>query len=371
MNVSLHRYRRHLGLPPDLPMEGAIADLAAGASRWYEQHGEPWVRTTRAGIDRIEAAGIVLAGEHVLRSSWLANRLLEARVEALSVVAATAGERVDAEVRRLWSEGRPDESFFLGALAITVAEDLRESAGREVELAAGSSGWKLLPCLGPGHEGWDLADMASLVSALDDRGPIRVLESGGLVPERSTVVALAWTRMHATLPADGSASTQTGGVAAAGYEFPAKTLEKWSRERLRIERAAGGRLTAHFHFDGKTCSSLSRPLAYEYRLELELEDWNGYRITAASCTPAPGGRGHRFQCEHLSDPEGFSRLTASAPGIAGRTLDEACAAPADVSPSACLCSQANRNHKWWLVVQTVHYALCSLAAVGRNHVETT
>ena len=43
--------------------------------------------------------------------------------------------------------------------------------------------------------------------------------------------------------------------------------------------------------------------------------------------------------------------------LLGRPLDEALDWGPRSSPSACLCTQASRNHKWRIVLQTIHYGL--------------
>ena len=94
--VEEREYARLLGYPWGTlleGLEGEVRERAAQATAWYEEHGKPRVYCTG------EVAGI------------------------------TAGGEVDAEVARLWDEGRVDESYFLDRYAAAVVEKMARELG--------------------------------------------------------------------------------------------------------------------------------------------------------------------------------------------------------------------------------------------------
>ncbi len=364
-------YRRHLGVPREGELEGRAAELAAESMAWYRAHGTPWTCAALREIRGIEGERIVLGGGSELSSAVFSAGLREARAHAVAVVAASAGARVDEEVDRRWTSGHPDEAMFLSSLAVAVAEELRERTSARIEVDAARGGVAALPRYAPGYEGWGLADQAALVSVLDDRGPLRLLESGGLLPQKSTVAAIGLTRrLDLGGSLEGFWSRRRGEGAspsAAAYAIPERALEKWSRERLEVARHGEGRLLARFRFDGKTCSGLGRPLAFDYAVELERDPSGGLRIAACGCVPAAGDTGHRSTCAYQDDPGGFLGTLREAPPLLGVTLDAALGWRPDESPSACLCTVANRSHKWRIVLQTIHYAVSRLETGKDDH----
>ena len=50
------------------------------------------------------------------------------------------------------------------------------------------------------------------------------------------------------------------------YSVNAKALERWSDERLSVERRADGTLEAIFRYEGTTCSNLGRALRFPHAL---------------------------------------------------------------------------------------------------------
>ncbi len=87
---------------------------------------------------------------------------------ALVVLAATAGTEVAEEISRHWTEGRPDEAFFLDRLAVAVTEHLIHWSSAFLCRAGAPVQETLLPHLSPGCGDWDLSDQHRLAGVLED-----------------------------------------------------------------------------------------------------------------------------------------------------------------------------------------------------------
>ena len=125
----------------------------------------------------------------------------DAHAHALVVVAISAGPEVDAEIDRLWKDGRPDEAMFLNAYAIAATENLRQLETSRLAGLAERQGFAVLPHYSPGYEGWELADQRTLyeiivapdASPCELPGCLDLLPSGALRPTKSTLAAFGIT----------------------------------------------------------------------------------------------------------------------------------------------------------------------------------
>ena len=165
------------------PIPSLFRERFRDAARWFDENGRPW---SVARFVAVECRDAFVRIHHPrsprLRSEVLAGGFRAAGVERALLVAATAGDRVDAEIARRFAAGRPDEGLFLAAYAELVATTLRR---RELE----SSGVPLLPHYAPGYAGWEVDDLSVLVPLLEaDRAPISSAAGSVLRPLRSTVV---------------------------------------------------------------------------------------------------------------------------------------------------------------------------------------
>jgi len=376
-------FQRHLGLPPCAEMEPMVSSLANSTREWYRKHGTPWTNATWRDIGSIQGDSVWLASGVEVKSPRLARGLEEVEARAVVVAAFSAGARVDEEIDRRWKEDRPDEAMFLHAYAVTVCEHLRASGATRLRDQLGPSGITVLPHYSPGYEGWPLSEQAALFSVLsgsvssgiDDRCPLRVLPSGGLRPARSTLAAFGITRRQnldspledfwcdQRLPsATNGGKSETGESKTRHYSFPERALSKWSRERLTITEQPRGRLDARFRFDGTTCSSLGRPLALDFDVELRVDGAGGYRVITCTCGPAEGDTGHQAMCAFRARPGSFLASLRAAPALRGRLLVEAVRWSPAASPGGCMCLRSDQNHKWAMVFQTLHYKLAGSSA---------
>jgi hypothetical protein len=126
----------------------------------------------------------------------------------VAAVAVTAGAEAEAEYRRHWAEGRPDEAFFVERFAAGVTEQLVRVAAAWACRASATGSETALFQASPGCGGWPLEEQVTLMSVLagDEApavGPVRMLPSGALTPVHSVLALVGLTRRHvASAPAD-------------------------------------------------------------------------------------------------------------------------------------------------------------------------
>ena len=402
IEVPLSLFGRHLGLPAGAELDERMAELAAETRGWYREHGAPWVYRRETSITEINGDTIRLACGTRLTSRLLAAGLEEAAARALVVVAISAGPEVDEEIGERWRGGRPDEALFLNAYAVAVTEHLRRREASELAALAARRRLAVLPHYSPGYEGWGLADQKRLYELIVEDlsgpsalpGPLHLLPSGALSPAKSTLAAFGVTQASlsgGTVAADPEADLPdywvcrtTADRAAAGrqaegnaalpsqdapaYAFPESALEKWTKERLRVRTVDEDRLRARFRFDGTTCNNMGLLLQFDYEVELARKD-GAYRILACSARPVDGDNGHRSMCAYMSHPERFMETVRAAPSGFGDRLDRVLHWRPETSPTGCLCTRGAQNHKWRIVLQTLHYALRKRGLSGAG--ETT
>src|SRR5262245_14411321 len=219
--------RRHLGLPPGVPIEDAHRALIDGARERFHRCRSVWAAVSRREIEELRGDEVRLQGGGRLSSPALAEGLRASGAHAIAVSAVTAGRAVDEEIDRLWKADLPDESLFRHAVAVAAVEHLRARAARLLADHFSIAGERLLPHSSPGYPGWDLSDQAALLALLPDRGPILALPSGGLAPQRSTTAAHGVARLAPTA-AGGEPRPSAEATAGEAPAFPERALAKWS-----------------------------------------------------------------------------------------------------------------------------------------------
>ncbi len=359
-------YKRLLGYPRDFEMEGRAKELADWAAQWYAANGHPWIYAREA-----QALELAESGFRVDGASFTSTRLLEtlrtAGAHGAAIVAVGAGAEVDAQTQQLWHEEKPDEYFFLEMYGSAVVEHLVAAAGTRLCNWAEGSQLGVLPHYSPGYPEWDIADQPQLLSLVQSSlpYPVRVLDSGMLCPKKTLLAIFGLTRQAAALrlapgviPCDNCSLTpcqfRRPLTAAAKYQVNAKALRRWAAQRLSLERCGDGGVQAVFRYEGTTCNNMGHPLAFEYRVTLGSAE-ERYPIREQHCVPAPGDTGHRAMCKY--DGGLLLNDIAEEKPLAGRPLDEVIDWKRATSPAGCYCDAASREHKWGLVLETIHYAL--------------
>jgi hypothetical protein len=400
IDVPAVEYVRLLGYPRDWTLEDRALELAQWARAWYAGHGHPWMfaRQSRSLALR---DGAVVIDDVPFASPRLFRMLEHADAESVAIVAVSAGPELEAEAQRLWRDDRPDEYFFLEVYGSAIVEHLVTMAGARLCAWADVEQMGVLPHDSPGYSGWTIADQPRLVGLAgrhgDLPGVLDVMESGMLRPKKSLVAVFGLTRRldrtrrltdlipctncsysacqyrrapyrRGPLNLDpelsalaaraeaGSGTRRAPLTAGATYTTSVRALSRWTAERLTISARADGSTEARFHYDGTTCTNMGQPLAFDYLVVLGPPD-TGYVIREQHCTPAPGDEGHQRMCGYLSNPEGLLPAIGGEAPLAGRPLDDVLTWSRPGRSTGCYCDADSRQHKWGLVLETIHFAL--------------
>jgi len=403
VDVPEPEYQRLLGFPKNYLLQGRMRELADAARHWYAQHGRPWFFAR--GLKAPELAdGKLRIGGTEFSSKQLHDQFAEAQADSAMLVAVSAGQECEERAQQLWRESKPDEYFFLEMFGSAVVEHLVTVASGRICGWADRHGAAALPHYSPGYSGWDISDQVKLWHLLREKGAahlngrLDVLETGMLRPKKSLLAVFGIThnleqarKLVRLIPCETcslpkcqyrrapyrhappqiedvrnllsptmelftgqnpSSVLDTG----ARYTINSRALEKWSRDRLRLEFSRDGAVVAGFRYEGTTCSNMGRALEYDYRVKLAAPA-DRYRILEMQCAPASGDTGHQFQCEFLNDAETLMRHIAGEKPLLGRPLDDVLTWKREYNPSGCFCDLPRREHKWGLVLEVIHFAL--------------
>jgi hypothetical protein len=393
VTVDTAEYTRLLGYPRGRTLDGRAQELADWARDWYAGRGRPWVYAR--GVDGIRAHGeaSLLVDGVRFTSSALSGTLAAAGADRAFLVAVSAGPEIEEEAQARWRDGKPDEYFFLEIYGSAVVEHLVTATGARLCAWAAGERSAVLPHYSPGYPDWTIDEQSSLLEAIRRARPaavpLEVLASGMLRPKKSLLAVFGVTRhvgrvrpltdlspcgncsfgpcqfrrapyrgrrrtsSELPLPADRDASPLS---ADARYTVGAKALARWRRERLTLETRQDGTIAAVFRYEGTTCTNMGRPLQFHYHVTLGRRE-DGYPIQSQSCGPAPGDDGHAAMCRYISDPDQLMAAIAGEQPLAGQPLDAVVGWARPASHAGCYCEPESRQHKWGLVLETIHYAL--------------
>jgi hypothetical protein len=382
VNVQPAEYQRLLGYPPGHELSDRARELAAWARDWYRENGRPWVYAREA--DSVEIASDSIRIEGVpFHSKRLQATLEKAGAHGAILVAAGAGAELEQESRRLWEEGKPDEYFFLEVFGSATVEHLTHMTGARLCAWAEEQGMAVLPHYSPGYPEWDIAEQAQLLKLIAKRPlprSLEALDSGALRPKKSQLAVFGFTRytgrvrrLTELIPCENCtyvpcqyrraphrALTEPrpleSGIQPAHYTVKPKALKRWSEERLSLHRRPDGAVEAVFRYDGTTCTNMGRPLTFLYHVDLGPPE-DGYHILDQRCAPAPDDTGHTHMCRYIENPGNLSEAIAREKPLLGQPLRAALAWQRPSCATGCYCEPAGREHKWGIVLETIHYAL--------------
>jgi hypothetical protein len=389
IQVDPAEYRRLLGYPRDYILSDRAQELAEAAHQWYRQHGQPWFYGRQAGRFEIDGAAVRIDGAS-FTSQRLATTLRQADAHSVFLVAAGAGPEAEEHAHQLWVEEKPDEYFFLETLASAVVEHLITGAGARLCAWAEDRRLAVLPHSSPGYSQWDVAEQGELLRLIQSApgkplpGKLEALDSGalrpkksqlavfGLAPQSARVQRLAslvpcqscslahcqFRRMPYTHPRQPleAAALAAREENAARYTVHTKALARWAAERLSLETRSDGAVDARFRYDGTTCTNMGRPLTFHYEVTLGPRQ-EGYPIREQRCRPAPKDTGHTFMCQYQANAGQLMAAIEREKPLAGEPLEQIFSWRRTPSPAGCYCEAACREHKWGLVLETIHYAL--------------
>jgi hypothetical protein len=380
VDVQPAEYFRLLGYPRDAEPSGRACELAESAREWYAAHGRPWTFTRE--VDRLALREDTVVVEDVAFSSRrLHQSLREAEANSVILAAVSAGPEAEEEAQKLWRDEKPDEYFFLEVFASAVVEHLLTATGAKLCASAEAQGLAVLPHYSPGYSGWDIAEQDRLKGLFGQLpGRLEVLDSGALRPKKSQLAVFGLTRHPAflgrltdMLPCencsygpcqyrrapyrrDRPGLPELPSATPRQYSTNPKALKRWAAERLVIVAGDDGGFDARFRYDGTTCKNMGQPLAFDYSVKLGPRE-RGFPILEQRCSPAPGDKGFTHMCQYLADAGSLMDAIAREKPLLGRPLRDALQWSRLSAPAGCYCDSASREHKWGLVLETIHYAL--------------
>src|SRR6185312_13205884 len=357
---------------------------------WYSKHGRPWFYARHAEHFEINDDGICIDGARFTCKRMQAT-LQQAGAHSVVLVAVSAGPEAEEESRRRWEEGKPDEYFFLEMYGSAVVEHLAASTGARLCEWAEQQQMAVLPHYSPGYPEWDVAEQPRLLDLMKrtQRQPfpsaVEVFETGMLRPKKTLLAVFGVTRhterlnrVAGLVPCENcsfgpcqfrrapyrraprSWGEQIVRMATlnqdAEYTVNRRALKRWAEERLSLSENGDGTIEALFRYDGTTCTNTGRPLTFHYKVKLG-SPADGYPILEQRCAPAPGDDGHTLMCEYIANSAQLMDAIAREKPLQGQRLDAVLSWQREPSAAGCYCEAASRDHKWGLVLETIHYAL--------------
>ena len=256
-----------------------------------------------------------------------------------------------------------------------MVEHLITMAGARLCAWADGEEMAILPHYSPGYSQWDIAEQSQLLNLIESRnalpGRLETLDSGALKPKKSQLAVFGLTRFaERTQRLADLVPCQNCSLAncqfrrapyrrapvPAKYSVNPKALARWASERLSLTTLADGAIEAQFRYDGTTCTNMGRPLAFQYDVILGPPQ-DGYQIREQYCAPVPGDTGHTAMCQYQVSAGPLMTAIDREKPLLGQPLSSVLAWKRDASPAGCYCDATSREHKWGLVLETIHYAL--------------
>jgi hypothetical protein len=308
------------------------------------------------------------------------------------LVAVGAGPEAEEESRRRWQDEKPDEYFFLEIFASAVVEHLVAATGARLCDWAEHHDMAVLPHYSPGYPEWDVAEQSRLLELITrtrtEPFPSRIeaFDSGMLRPKKTQLAVFGLTRHTARLrrltelaPCENCSfgpchyrrapyrqAPRSWGeqlpiqvpvlAQDAEYSVNRKALKRWAEERLSMNANQDGSLDIVFRYEGTTCTNMGRPLAFDYHVKLGPRA-EGYLILDQRCLPAAGDSGHTAMCQYLENSAALMAAIGGEKPLSGKRLNAVLSWRRKPSAAGCYCEPSSRDHKWGLVLETIHYAL--------------
>lgn len=394
VNVLPEEYVRLLGYPRGWVLKGRARELADWARDWYAANGRPWFYARQAESFEIAGNSIQIDGVR-FASKRLQNTLQEAEAHSVILVAVGAGPEAEEESHQRWEQDKPDEYFFLEMFGSAVVEHLAATTGARLCDWAEQHEMAVLPHYSPGYPEWDIAEQSRLLElimrARSERfpSPVEAFESGMLRPKKTLLAVFGLTRhtdrLHRLTELDPCENCSFGPCQyrrapykraprlwgeqlparipvldqEAEYSVNRRALKRWAEERLSIDPSQDGSLDIVFRYEGTTCTNMGRTLAFDYHVKLGHRA-QGYPILEQRCLPAAGDTGHEAMCKYLDDPVELMTAIDHEKPLNGELLNAVLAWQRKPSGAGCYCESSSRDHKWGLVLETIHYTLAQL-----------
>jgi hypothetical protein len=391
LNVLTEEYVRLLGYPHGRVLQGRALELADWARDWYATNGRPWFYARQADNFDISGNSIHIDGVS-FTSNRLQRTLQQAQAHSVILVAVGAGSEAEQEAAQRWEDEKPDEYFFLEVFASAVVEHLATATGARLCDWAEQHGMAVLPHYSPGYPEWDVAEQSLLLELLkktrevDFPSPVEVFNSGMLRPKKTLLAVYGLThhterlrRLTDLVPCENCSfgpcqyrrapyrrAPRLWGEKLpvriaeldqnAEYSVNRRALKRWSEERLSMNINEDGSLEALFRYEGTTCTNMGRSIIFNYNVKLGPRT-EGYPILEQRCVPAEGDTGHKAMCQFLEDPAALMTTIDIEKPLNGERLNAVLSWPRKSSAAGCYCESSSRDHKWGLVLETIHFAL--------------
>jgi hypothetical protein len=391
VNVLPEEYVRLLGYPRGWVLEGRARELVDWARQWYAANGRPWFYARQAEDFEIAGDSIRIDGTE-FASKRLRSTLQQAEAHSVMLVAVGAGPEAEEESHRRWDQERPDEYFFLEMFASAVVEHLATTTGARLCDWAEQRGMAVLPHYSPGYSEWDVAEQPRLLELIKRTrkeplpSRVEVFDSGMLRPKKTLLAVFGLTRHTGRLrsltdlvpcencsfgPCQYRRAPYRRAPQPWGEQLPARTsvldrdaeytvnrkaLRRWAEERLSMQANQDGSLDIVFRYEGTTCTNMGRALVFDYHVRLGPRA-EGYPIWNQRCVPGAGDTGHTAMCQYLENPVDLMTAIDREKPLHGESLNAVVSWRRKPSAAGCHCEPSSREHKWGLVLETIHYAL--------------
>jgi len=397
VNIKEEEYLRLLGYTQDYKLEGRPRELADWARDWYNKNGKPWVYSIPSTSINLANQKLLIDGIE-LSSKKLLKQFVETDTNRVILAAVSAGEECENKARKLWAEGKPDEYFFLEVYGSAVVEHLITQTGFKFCEWGEQNNYAVLPNYSPGYAGWNIEDQHNLFQLINRKNGnlkdrISVLETGMLKPKKSLLAVFGLTKelekvknIQGLIPCE-TCSLRSCRYRRAPFKHPRKliedvrnlqpsenieqkikspltsnvkysvnpkALEKWSKEKLRLNFCEDNSVEAKFCYQGSTCSNMGHSLMFEYHIKLGSPEEN-YKINFLECKPVDDG--YKFMCEYIKEPNQFMKIMNKEKPYLGKSFYEVIDWKRQFSPEGCYCKSESREHKWGLAFEVLHYAL--------------
>jgi hypothetical protein len=250
----------------------------------------------------------------------------------------------------------------------------------------------VLPHYSPGYSEWDVAEQTRLLALLKQTrsesfpSHVDVFDTGMLRPKKTLLAVFGLTRhtdrlrrLTDLVPCENCSfgpcqyrrapyrrAPRSWGEQVpiqlpvldqdAAYSVNRKALKRWAEERLTLQVNKDGSLDALFRYEGTTCTNMGRPLTFHYNVKLGSRA-EGYPIREQRCAPATDDTGHKAMCQYVENPARMMAAIDHEKPLGGERLNAVLSWQREPNAAGCYCVASSRDHKWGLVLETIHYAL--------------
>ena len=123
-----------------------------------------------------------------------------------------------------------------------------------------------------------------------------------------------------------------------------------------MERHADGTIDAVFRYEGTTCTNMGRPLRFSIASRSGRAT-RAIRFGSSTARRPQGDDGHTYMCRYMSNREHLLVAIDRERPLVGQPLNDVLGWDRPASGAGCYCEPDSREHKWGLVLETIHFAL--------------